>query len=240
MLIRYSDSCDAITNFVSLTVIPKSCTVSKPSAIFMCEEGNKWRVMNYRWLPVPSGHIRDLFDFLIRSCMNHVLPYMVLAGDTDSNGRDPFNQNFRKFRSKTEWIGSVQPEKFRKNWSTFWGGPLFPVGPVWILVQWIAPKGKVFSASLRVSSRYLSFGILPLSSTISWVELEKKKKISTSWANFDDTSKFCGEKYIGSSRLNIYRFSFASHLRMAHELSLKVYKVKACLLRLQCRVSSKI
>ena len=27
-------------------------------------------------------------------------------------GRDPFNQNFRKFRSKTEWIGSVQPEKF--------------------------------------------------------------------------------------------------------------------------------
>jgi len=34
-------------------------------------------------------------------------------------GRDPFNQNFRKFRSKTQWIGSVQPEKFRKNWSTF-------------------------------------------------------------------------------------------------------------------------
>ena len=54
-------------------------------------------------------------------------------------GRDPFNQNFRKFRSKTQWIGSVQPEKFRKNWSTFWGGPLFPVGPVGILVQWIAP-----------------------------------------------------------------------------------------------------
>ena len=54
-------------------------------------------------------------------------------------GRDPFNQNFRKFRSKTQWIGSVQPEKFRKNWSTFWGGPLFPVGRVWILVEWIAP-----------------------------------------------------------------------------------------------------
>ena len=54
-------------------------------------------------------------------------------------GRDPFNQNFRKFRSKTQWIGSVQPEKFRKNRSTFWGGPLFPVGPVWILVEWIAP-----------------------------------------------------------------------------------------------------
>ena len=54
-------------------------------------------------------------------------------------GRDPFNHNFRKFRSKTQWIGSVQPEKFRKNGSTFWGGPLFPVGPVGILVEWIAP-----------------------------------------------------------------------------------------------------
>ena len=34
-------------------------------------------------------------------------------------GRDPLNQNFRKFRSKTQWIGLVQPEKFRKNWSIF-------------------------------------------------------------------------------------------------------------------------
>ena len=53
--------------------------------------------------------------------------------------RDPFNQNFRKFRSKPQWIGSVQPEKFRKHGSTFWGGPLFPVGSVGILVEWIAP-----------------------------------------------------------------------------------------------------
>ena len=30
--------------------------------------------------------------------------------------------------------------KVSKNWSTFWGGPLFPVGPVWILVEWIAPS----------------------------------------------------------------------------------------------------
>ena len=27
----------------------------------------------------------------------------------------------------------------KKNGSTFWGGPLFPVGPVEILVEWIAP-----------------------------------------------------------------------------------------------------
>ena len=45
----------------------------------------------------------------------------------DTSGRDPFNQNFRKFRSKTQWIGSVQPEKFRKKrvhllrWTTFPG-----------------------------------------------------------------------------------------------------------------------
>ena len=37
------------------------------------------------------------------------------------HGRDPFNQTFRKFRSKTQWIGSVQPEKFRKT------GPPFEV-----------------------------------------------------------------------------------------------------------------
>ena len=59
----------------------------------------------------------------------------------------------------------------------------------------------------------------------------KEKKRSTPWLNFDATSKFCGEEYIGSSRLNIYRFSFATHLQMAHELSRKVYNVKACLLR---------
>ena len=34
-------------------------------------------------------------------------------------GRAPFNKNFRNFRSKPQWIGSVQQEKFRKNRSTF-------------------------------------------------------------------------------------------------------------------------
>ena len=46
-------------------------------------------------------------------------------------GRDPFNQNFRKFRSKTQWIGSVQLEKFRKKMdqfsrSKFWLNGLCP------------------------------------------------------------------------------------------------------------------
>ena len=66
-----------------------------------------------------------------------------------TKGRDSFNQNFRKFRSKTQWMGSVQLEKFRKNWSTFWGGPLFPVGPVWILVEWIASSGLLRARSIQ-------------------------------------------------------------------------------------------
>ena len=47
----------------------------------------------------------------------------------ESGGAIHLNQNCRKFRSKTQWIGSIQPEKSRKT------GP-FPVG---ILVEWIAP-----------------------------------------------------------------------------------------------------
>ena len=74
----------------------------------------------------------------------------MIGASRRATGRDPFNQNFRKFWSKTQWIGSVQPEKFRKNWSTFWGGPLFPVGPVRILVEWIAPTDTVvFNHNLR-------------------------------------------------------------------------------------------
>ena len=72
-------------------------------------------------------------------------PWLLVRPPVLAVGRDRFNQNFRKFRSKTQWIGSVQPEKFRKNRSTFWGGPLFPVGPVSILVEWIAPVIKTLS-----------------------------------------------------------------------------------------------
>ena len=73
-----------------------------------------------------------------------------------NKGRDPFNQTFLKFRSKTQCIASVQPEKFRKNGSTFRGGPLFPVGPVGILVEWIAPKKTYDISSVkRVTRKFL-------------------------------------------------------------------------------------
>ena len=132
-------------------------------AIFTYEERNTWMGLNYRWLPVPSEHIRDLVDVLIRSCMNHLLPYMVLAGDTDS----------------------------RKSLFSF--------------------AESVFKIFIRLE--YFLYRV----QYHEWHLKRKKKKRSTPWVNFDDTSKFCGEKYIGSSRLNIYRFSFASHLRIAHE-----------------------
>ena len=71
------------------------------------------------------------------------------------SGRDPFNQNFRKFRSKTQWIGSVQPEKFRKNGSTIWGGPLFPFRTGWNF-GWMDR-----ALSLSRSSFSLFFPIVP-------------------------------------------------------------------------------
>ena len=92
-------------------------------------------------------------------------------------GRDPFNQTFRKFRSKTQWIGSVQPEKFRKNGSTFWGGPLFSVGPVWILVEWIAPmessrsqlKDAILNTHIKIRHGwFFIFFPVPLRNNTNW------------------------------------------------------------------------
>ena len=74
-------------------------------------------------------------------------------------GRDRFNQNFWKFQSKTQWISLVQPEKFRKNGSTFWGGPLFPVGPVGILVEWITPF-RPLKATVNVVTTKLAYRTL--------------------------------------------------------------------------------
>ena len=71
--------------------------------------------------PVRSQHSLNRFEMV---CLKSLL-----------RGRDPLNQNFRKFQSKTHWIGSVQPEKFRKNGSTFWSGP----GPVGILFLAVPP-----------------------------------------------------------------------------------------------------
>ena len=54
------------------------------------------------------------YEVLIKQYLRSILDISV-----------PFNQNFRKFRSETEWNDSVQPEKFRKDRPTSRGGPLF-------------------------------------------------------------------------------------------------------------------
>ena len=105
----------------------------------------KWHLKNkHRDSILMTCHYPDLgsaFDWLKQ----------ILPNKSTNQGRDPFNLNFRKFRSKTQWIGSVQPEKFRKNGSTFWGEPLLPVGPVGILVKWIAPQGCLpFDRKIRL------------------------------------------------------------------------------------------
>ena len=51
---------------------------------------------------------------------NQTSPDNAYRESARTSGRDPFNQNFRKVRSKTQWIGSVQPEKFRKIGRTGW------------------------------------------------------------------------------------------------------------------------
>ena len=90
-------------------------------------------------------------------------------------GRDPF---FQKFWSKTQWIGSVQPEKFRKNRSTFWGGPLFPVGPVWFLVEWIAPQNlgcvRLGNPDLEKSKSGKRISP-PRNPSSGWVSIKKSK-----------------------------------------------------------------
>ena len=71
--------------------------------------GNHWIPESVKLLLVESG-IPEHFAWGIRGAIH-------------------LNQNCRKFRSKTQWIGSIQLEKSRKT------SP-FPVG---ILVEWIAP-----------------------------------------------------------------------------------------------------
>ena len=86
-------------------------------------------------------HFHEVFytNFMFTTnSIRHMLP--PLTPKLVPKGRDPFDQNLRKYRSKTQSIGSVQPDKVRKNWSTYLGGILFPVGLVGIVVEWIAPK----------------------------------------------------------------------------------------------------
>ena len=85
--------------------------------------------------PVMSWGFRNLESWVLESGIqlkeSGTLITIVIRNPRERS----IQPKFPEFRSKTQWIGSVRLEKFRKNGSTFWGGPLFPVGPVWILVK---------------------------------------------------------------------------------------------------------
>ena len=66
-----------------------------------------------------SGQNRYALTLHLRISQTHLSIKCQFIGE--SKWRDRNIQNYRKFRSKTQWIGSVQPEKFRKT------GPPFEV-----------------------------------------------------------------------------------------------------------------
>ena len=89
-------------------------------------------------------HLKLMFlvreNFVVTTA--NVRPSVQTSGKLEGRlfGRDPFNQNFLKFRSKTQWIGSVQPEKFRnKTGPPLEGDHFSRYDGLEILVEWIAP-----------------------------------------------------------------------------------------------------
>ena len=93
--------------------------------------------------------------------------------DFKAQGRDPFDQNFRKFRSKTRWIGSVQPEKFRKNgsyllrWTTFPGRTGRNFGWMDPAPGFQIPQRKIFRIPGSTSKNFPDSGIrIPLHGAI--------------------------------------------------------------------------
>ena len=60
--------------------------------------------------------------------------------ESSPQGRDPFNQNFRNISVQNSMDRFGPTGKVSKKGATFLGGPIFPVGPVGILVEWIAPQ----------------------------------------------------------------------------------------------------
>ena len=96
-------------------------------------------------------------------------------------------QTKEKFRSKTQRIGSVQPEEFRKDWSTW---TLFPVEPVWVLVEWIArsvrarEKGWASRNIVFVVVSFLSFYFCFSfdSTSLAYITIPKKqRKTKITW-----------------------------------------------------------
>ena len=83
------------------------CTFLQLKVVFSC--------LGHNGKFVRSSNAREILCLVSK-----ILCVVRYKGGWDK-GRDPFNLNFRKFRSKTQWIASVQPESFEKT------GPPFEV-----------------------------------------------------------------------------------------------------------------
>ena len=89
--------------------------------------------------------------------------------------------------------------KVSKNGSTFWGGPLFPVGPVGILVEWIAPR-VCTGGTTPPQSGHCRFNFL----------LREMWKTSLTWERGSWSYKFILYKTSLNERLNNFHASKSS------------------------------
>ena len=78
------------------------------------------------------------YDMVIIKVINNKSAAEFIFVRVRVTGRDPFNQTFGKFRSKTQSIGSVQPEKFRKKWV--------------LLLRWTFALLRLFSCLVYIST----------------------------------------------------------------------------------------
>ena len=109
---------------------PGGFFAAKPHIRFWsCKDPNKFK----DW----TGRLNRKNFTAVSKCTKWIRKVGQWKWSKSNTGRDSLNQSFRQFRSRTEWISSVQPEKFRKSRSIFRGGPLFSVGPV--RSKWTVP-----------------------------------------------------------------------------------------------------
>ena len=161
-------------------------------------EGDKWSGQKMdttrlnKWWNIACVSQVNFFFFKVKCSVSPYFATHEKSNWLENRGRDPFDQNFRKFWSNIQWIGSVQPEKFRKNWCIFWRGPLFPVGPVGILVEWIAPRVTSHRTARILASERANWsrGVYPMMPSIvlwrpaMWCDVASE--IHSSWLIFED------------------------------------------------------
>ena len=131
-------------------------------------------------------------------------------------GRDPFNQTFPEISVQNSMDRFGPTGKVSRK-RPFWGGPLFPVGPVGILFQWIAPmvfvlarklsciEWEPFHLSFRESCLFHILPPIPTSNSLhrwDWKKPQEslqrtsaKNKQQHSWVSFGPTFQLHWPQY---------------------------------------------